>query len=275
MILAVAGTDAALKREVVGFLAARSAEALDVASLGSPEERGARLATLSDARHHVLTGVRAVEELRVLHERADLRVVFVGPPPGAGTPLGALLAACHLHLETADEEAFARLTELVREAMTALPRPGWDAYFMDIAHVVARRSNCLKRKVAAVVVRDKRIITTGYNGTPRGARNCNEGGCPRCGDIAPSGTSLDDCLCCHAEENAIVQAAFHGIRVRDATLYCTLSPCLHCTKLIVNAGIAEVVYNADYPLGQRSLALLAECRVLARRFPVVTPDAAP
>ena len=266
MILAVAATDAALARRVVQFLTERSAVRLDLAGFPSADERGAGLATLPDAQHHVLSGCTALDQLTVLRERPDLRILFAGPPPGADTPLGALLAAAHLHLEDDGEDAFARLTELAREAMTAAARPGWDTYFMDIAHQVARRSNCLKRKVAAVVVRDKRIITTGYNGTPRGARNCHEGGCPRCGDVAPSGTSLDECLCSHAEENAIVQAAFHGISVRGATLYCTFSPCLNCTKLIINAGVGEVVFNARYPMGDRSLSLLQECGVEARRY---------
>ena len=96
-------------------------------------------------------------------------------------------------------------------------RPSWDEYFMDIARVVASRSNCVKRKVAAVIAKDRRIISTGYNGTPRGVRNCNEGGCPRCNAFADGGTRLDECLCSHAEENAITQAAYHGVAVRGGT----------------------------------------------------------
>jgi dCMP deaminase len=145
-------------------------------------------------------------------------------------------------------------------------RPGWDAYFMDIARVVASRSNCVKRKVAAVITLDKRIIATGYNGTPRGVRNCNEGGCPRCNSFAPGGTQLGECLCSHGEENAIVQAAYHGVSVKGATLYTTLCPCLLCTKMMINAGIGEVVYNAQYPLGELSLELLEAAGVKARRY---------
>ena len=100
-------------------------------------------------------------------------------------------------------------------------RPNWDTYFMDIAHVVARRGNCSRRRVAALLVRDRRIISTGYNGTPRGITNCFEGGCARCAGDAPSGTALTECICSHAEENAITQAAYHGISVKDAVLYCT------------------------------------------------------
>lgn len=111
-----------------------------------------------------------------------------------------------------------------------LKRPDWDSYFMQIAQVVALRSNCSRRQVAAVIVKDCRIISTGYNGTPRGIKNCCDGGCPRCASDAPSGTNLGECLCCHGEENAIVQAAYHGISVKDATLYTTFSPCLLCAK---------------------------------------------
>ncbi len=145
-------------------------------------------------------------------------------------------------------------------------RPDWDTYFIDIAHVVAKRSSCSRRQVAAVIVREKRIVSTGYNGTPRGIRNCNEGGCPRCAGAGESGHRLADCICCHAEENAIVQAAYHGIAVRDGTLYCTLSPCLLCTKMIINAGIAEVVYEHEYQFSDMSQSLFREAGVLCRRF---------
>src|SRR5690606_36915550 len=105
-------------------------------------------------------------------------------------------------------------------------RPSWDAYFLSIAQVVASRSNCVKRHVGAVIARDRRIVSTGYNGTPRGVRNCNEGGCPRCNAFAESGSRLDECLCSHGEENAIVQAAYHGVSVRGGSLYTTFFPCL-------------------------------------------------
>jgi dCMP deaminase len=140
-------------------------------------------------------------------------------------------------------------------------RPGWDDYFMGIARVVASRSNCVKRKVAAVVTLDRRIISTGYNGTPRGTTNCNEGGCPRCNDLALGGTRLDECLCSHGEENAITQAAYHGVSLKSGTIYTTFSPCLQCTKMIINAGLDRVVYQSDYPLGETALALLREAGI--------------
>lgn len=146
----------------------------------------------------------------------------------------------------------------------ASERPDWDHYFMAIAEVAASRSNCSRRHVAAVLVRDKRIISTGYNGTPRGIKNCNEGGCPRCNSNVPSGEGLTECLCCHAEENSIVQAAYHGIAVAGATIYTTYSPCLLCSKMIINAGIKEVVYKQRYSIDSTSMRLLAEAGVKVR-----------
>lgn len=145
-------------------------------------------------------------------------------------------------------------------------RPDWDSYFMGIAHVVKLRSNCSRRQVAAVIVKDKRIISTGYNGTPRGVRNCSDGGCPRCNSDVPSGSGLGECLCCHAEENSIVQAAYHGISTKDSMIYVTLSPCLLCAKMIINAGIREVIYDEEYKFSEQTRALLSEAGVKCRRF---------
>ncbi|MCS7311692.1 MAG: dCMP deaminase family protein [Acidobacteria bacterium] len=162
------------------------------------------------------------------------------------------------------EALYERLREVLLPFFLRQTRPEWDDYFLHIAKVVALRSNCLKRKVAAIVVKDRRIISTGYNGTPRGVRNCNEGGCARCRALGQSGTQLDVCLCSHAEENAITQAAYHGISLQGATLYCTLSPCITCAKMIINAGIAEVVYESPYPLESAVVALFREAGVRLR-----------
>lgn len=163
------------------------------------------------------------------------------------------------------EELRAEVEKLLRALVGRFPRPGWDEYFMRIAKIVAMRSNCIRRKVAAIIVKENRIISTGYNGTPRGAVNCDEGGCPRCNSFPPAGTRLDECLCSHAEENAIVQAAYHGTSVKGATLYTTFSPCLLCAKMIINSGIVEVVYGADYPLNDAALALFEQTHVKVRR----------
>lgn len=140
---------------------------------------------------------------------------------------------------------------------------------MNIAHEVARRSNCLSRQVAAIIVRDRRIISTGYNGTPRNTKNCFDGGCGRCAErtlgASTAGARLEECTCSHGEENAIVQAAYHGISLKDSTLYTTYSPCLICAKMIINAGIREVIFGAEYPLADRARELLAEAGVLLRR----------
>jgi dCMP deaminase len=166
------------------------------------------------------------------------------------------------------EDLHRKLDDLLPPLMSNFQRPNWDEYFMSIAKVVATRSNCIKRKVAAIIVKDKRVISTGYNGTPRGAKNCNEGGCPRCNSMALSGTALDECLCCHGEENAITQAAYHGTALKGAVLYTTFAPCLLCTKMIINSGIVEVVYNQEYPLNGRALSLLNECGIVLRQHRV-------
>ena len=143
-------------------------------------------------------------------------------------------------------------------------RPSWDEYFMAIADVAATRSSCCRRQVAAVIVLDRQIISTGYNGTPRGIKNCCDGGCPRCNSDAPSGTNLGECLCSHAEENAIVQAACHGIAIKGGVLYTTFSPCLLCAKMIINSGIAEVVYRSRYSIDDTSMNLLKTAGVRVR-----------
>jgi len=158
-----------------------------------------------------------------------------------------------------------QLGEVLRDKLFFRDRPSWDEYFMSIARVVASRSNCIKRKVGSIIARDRRIISTGYNGTPRGVRNCNEGGCPRCAGAAESGSRLDECLCSHAEENAITQSAYHGVSVRGGSIYTTFCPCLMCTKMIINAGLDEVVYDSHFPLGDVSIALFREAGVKIRQ----------
>lgn len=145
-------------------------------------------------------------------------------------------------------------------------KPTWSEYFMGIANAVAVRSSCSRRQVGAIIVKNKRIISTGYNGTPRGIKNCNEGGCSRCAGKAPSGTSLADCLCSHAEENAIVQAAYHGISVKEATLYTTFSPCLICTKMIINSGLSKVIYSKDYTIETTCIDLLSKANIIIKQI---------
>lgn len=203
---------------------------------------------------------RTIEQLRALEDRE------LGSDDPAAQQLLAVRDMADFRLENAGslEELRAKVQAILEESFF-FERPSWDEYFMSIARVVATRSNCVKRKVASVITKDRRIISTGYNGTPRGTRNCNEGGCPRCNSFAEGGTRLDECLCSHGEENAITQAAYHGVSIREGTLYTTLSPCLICTKMIINSGIIEVVFNAQYPLGEVSLGLLKEAGVKFRQ----------
>jgi len=189
-----------------------------------------------------------------------------GSADGSAQQLDAVAALADVRLRNDGPLAtlHAQLQRLLEESM-GFERPGWDEYFLSIAQVVASRSNCVKRHVGAVIARDRRIVSTGYNGTPRGVRNCNEGGCPRCNAFGESGARLDQCLCSHGEENAIIQAAYHGVSVRGGTLYTTFFPCMLCTKLIINAGIAEVVFNAAYALDDVAAALLREAGVKVRQ----------
>jgi len=126
-------------------------------------------------------------------------------------------------------------------------RPSWDDYFMQIAELVAKRSTCLRRKVGAILVRDKRILCTGYNGPPRGLAHCNEVGCLREKWNIPSGQRQEICRGLHAEQNAIIQAALYGISIKDSVLYCTHQPCITCSKMIINAGIKKIIFKGEYP----------------------------
>jgi dCMP deaminase len=129
----------------------------------------------------------------------------------------------------------------------SLARPSWDEYFMEIAKLVARRATCLRRKVGAIIVKDRRILATGYNGGPKKVKDCLELGCLRDEYKIKSGTNHEICRAIHAEQNAIIQAAVHGVNISGATLYNTHSPCILCAKMIVNANIAKFVCNEKYP----------------------------
>jgi len=127
-------------------------------------------------------------------------------------------------------------------------RPSWDEYFASITKQVATRATCLRRKVGAIIVKDKRILTTGYNGAPMGVKNCLERGlCLREELKVPSGQRHEICRGLHAEQNAIIQAAYHGINIKDSVIYCTNQPCVQCAKMIINSGIKKIYYFNDYP----------------------------
>ena len=155
--------------------------------------------------------------------------------------------------------------------MEAKRRPSWDEYFMEITHVVATRSTCLRRQVGAVVVKDKRLLTSGYNGAPQGLAHCLEVGCLRERLGVASGERHELCRGMHAEQNAIVQAALHGVSIAGSTLYCTHQPCSACSKMIINAGIRRIVYEYPYP-DELSRDLLAEAGVACECFTEIEND---
>jgi dCMP deaminase len=127
-----------------------------------------------------------------------------------------------------------------------IDRPNWDEYFMGIAELISKRSTCLRRGVGAVLVRDRRILATGYNGAPSGMRHCLDIGCLREQMNIPSGERHELCRGLHAEQNAIIQAALHGVSVNGSTLYCTNHPCIICSKMMINAGIVHVIVHENY-----------------------------
>lgn len=139
-------------------------------------------------------------------------------------------------------------------------RPDWDEYFMEIAFLVSKRATCLRRAVGAVIVKDHRVLTTGYNGAPAGIRHCSETGCLREKLNVPSGQRHELCRGIHAEQNAIIQAAYHGVQILKADLYCTNQPCSICTKMIINAGISTIYYASGYA-DEMSVELLTEAGI--------------
>lgn len=141
-----------------------------------------------------------------------------------------------------------------------MKRPTWEEYFMDITHMVKSRSTCLRRHVGAVIVKDKNILATGYNGAPSGTRHCLDVGCLREKMNIPSGERHELCRALHAEQNAIIQAAKHGVSIEGADLFCTNLPCTICSKMIINAGIRKVFFEGDYP-DPLSREMLEEAKV--------------
>jgi len=139
-------------------------------------------------------------------------------------------------------------------------RPSWDKYFIDITRLVATRSTCLRRGVGALLVKNRNILTTGYNGAPSGINHCGASGCIRQQKNVPSGERHELCRGLHAEQNAIIQAAKHGVNIDGATLYCTTMPCVICTKMLINAGIQRVVFDEGYS-DELAAAMLIESGV--------------
>ncbi|MBN1872154.1 MAG: cytidine/deoxycytidylate deaminase family protein [Candidatus Omnitrophica bacterium] len=144
-------------------------------------------------------------------------------------------------------------------------RPDWDEYFLEIAKLVSSRSTCLRRKVGALIVREKRILATGYNGAPRTLKHCSETGCLRLTLNVPAGERHELCRGLHAEQNALLQASLHGVSVKDSVLYCTNQPCLICAKMLINAGISEVVISEGYP-DKMSMDFFSQAGIRVRTY---------
>lgn len=146
-----------------------------------------------------------------------------------------------------------------------ISRPTYDEYFMKMAYLAASRSTCLRRKVGAVLVKEKHVLSTGYNGPPKGFKHCDETGCLREQLGIPSGERHEICRGLHAEQNAIIQAAVFGVSIKDSVIYVTNTPCVVCAKMLINAGVKEIIYDGDYPdaLAQQ---MLAESTIKVRRF---------
>ncbi|KAG2155559.1 cytidine deaminase-like protein, partial [Suillus clintonianus] len=167
------------------------------------------------------------------------------------------IAELHCHLDSLDITNTNRL------------RPQWDTYFMTLADLASQRSNCMKRRVGAILVRENRIVSTGYNGTPRGVKNCNDGGCGHCNRT--SATNGTECLCLHAEENALLEAGRDRVGA-NATMYCNTCPCLKCTIKIIQSGVKRVVYNLSYKVDEASARLFQEAGVeIFRHVPPPEP----
>lgn len=128
-----------------------------------------------------------------------------------------------------------------------IKRPSWDEYFLQIANLVSQRATCLRRKVGAVLVKDKRVLSTGYNGAPKNIEHCDKTGCLRDKLNVPPGERHELCRGLHAEQNALLQAANYGTSVQNSNLYCTNQPCIICAKMLINAGVKEVIISSKYP----------------------------
>ena len=149
--------------------------------------------------------------------------------------------------------------------MLGYDRPSWDEYFMTLSHEVSTRTTCLRRAVGALIVKDRRILATGYNGPPSGLRHCSETGCMRQKLGIPSGQRHEICRGLHAEQNAIIQAARYGVDITGSSIYITTQPCVVCSKMIINAGIKEIIYENPYP-DELAMSMLEEAGIKIRVY---------
>ena len=253
MIIGLYGSDSVLMTKIKKNLSDQGFQFCEFNKLDSHEEN----------RHYFFRKLKAPTNRENVF-RQNIILVWIGESVESTVPFDLVLSP-----QDSEKDSQIRINHLIKDQLSSLVRPSWDEYFMRIAQVASMRSNCIKRKVGALIIRDRRIISTGYNGTPRGTKNCNEGGCPRCNSLTASGTRLEDCLCSHAEENSITQAAFHGTTDKDGVLYTTFSPCLMCAKMAINSGIVEVIFNIEYPLNEISFQLFEQAGVRIRKFKLI------
>jgi dCMP deaminase len=153
----------------------------------------------------------------------------------------------------------------MKKKTIAHKRPSWDEYFLEVAKLVAKRATCLRRSVGAVIVKDKRILATGYNGAPAGLKHCADVGCIRQRLKIPSGERHELCRALHAEQNALIQASLYGISVKGSTIYATCQPCVICAKMLINAGIKEIVIVEGYP-DKMALDFLKEAKIKIKKI---------
>ncbi|KAL5494603.1 DCD1 [Sanghuangporus weigelae] len=221
----------------------------------------------SSSRHGPPSSQAAAESLENFVADDD-RISF-GPDSDNVTTayLFASQHLCHVNIINAFpklEQLYSHLEVINLLNMDRL-RPSWDSYFMKLASLASHRSNCMKRRVGAILVRDHSIIATGYNGTPFGVPNCNQGGCKRCNEGVPRTVEgFEECLCIHAEENALLEAGRE--RARGAIIYCNTCPCLKCTIKIVQNGVREVVYNLSYKMDASSARVFQTAGVEMRQY---------
>lgn len=262
------------------------------------------LTKVCDGENYVFTSIRNPEEVKLLQKRDDFILVKATAPEktrlkwiiernreqdpktlkelrakegleNTNNPNAqqlntvAKMAKIEIRNDGTLEKLDGKVRKLVKDWLYKLQdkRPDWDHYFMSIAEKVKMRCTCLSAKKGTVIVRNKQIISTGYNGTPKGIGHCVDGACPRCtarhlGKVK-SGDYPRPCICAHCEENAIVQAAYHGISTKGSTLYTTFTPCTTCCKMIINAGIVEVVAKTIYP-DDVGIKMLKEAKIKFR-----------
>eukprot|EP00914_Ancora_sagittata_P028675 GHVO01056597.1.p1 GENE.GHVO01056597.1~~GHVO01056597.1.p1 ORF type:complete len:212 (+),score=33.50 GHVO01056597.1:345-980(+) len=173
---------------------------------------------------------------------------------------------CHIILSHRGKEDIENQIEHIDHQIQQHARPNWDTYFMRIACMAATRSNCMKRQVGAVIVKDRRIVSTGYNGTPSNTTNCCDGGCERCNEPErfSQGEGLDSCACIHAEMNALIEAGRE--KCMGGTMYVTLMPCIGCAKVILQVGIKDVCYAREYVANGGSIELFQKNKIQLRQF---------